>query len=71
VGYSRDRYGPVLDRVRRRPTDSRRGRGRTILVLDRGRLAEAGTHAGLLERGGLYADLYERQFRPEAFALES
>jgi ATP-binding cassette subfamily B protein len=36
-----------------------------ILVLDRGRLVDRGTHAELLERGGLYATLYERQFRSE------
>ena len=35
----------------------------TILVLDHGRLVEQGTHAELLARGGLYADLYETQFR--------
>ncbi len=34
-----------------------------ILVLDHGRLVESGTHAELLARGGLYADLYETQFR--------
>ncbi len=34
-----------------------------ILVLDQGRLVESGTHAELLERGGLYASLYETQFR--------
>jgi ATP-binding cassette subfamily B protein len=34
-----------------------------ILVLDSGRLVDAGTHAELLDRGGLYATLYERQFR--------
>jgi ATP-binding cassette subfamily B protein len=34
-----------------------------ILVLDAGRLVERGTHAELLERGGLYASLYETQFR--------
>jgi ATP-binding cassette subfamily B protein len=37
-----------------------------ILVLDRGRLVDHGTHTDLLERGGLYATLYERQFRSEA-----
>ena len=37
-----------------------------ILVLDRGRLVDRGTHAELLERGGLYAELYERQFRDTA-----
>jgi len=35
----------------------------TILVLDQGRLVEQGTHAELLTRGGLYANLYETQFR--------
>jgi len=35
----------------------------TILVLERGRLVEQGTHAELLARGGLYATLYETQFR--------
>ena len=35
----------------------------TILVLERGRLVEQGTHAALLARGGLYANLYETQFR--------
>ena len=32
-----------------------------IAVLEGGRLAETGTHAGLLARGGLYAALVERQ----------
>jgi len=35
----------------------------TILVLDQGRLIDQGTHPVLLERGGLYAELYRRQFR--------
>ena len=35
----------------------------TILVLDQGRLIDQGTHTALLARGGLYADLYHRQFR--------
>ncbi len=34
-----------------------------ILVLDGGRLVEQGTHAELLARGGLYATLFETQFR--------
>jgi ATP-binding cassette subfamily B protein len=34
-----------------------------ILVLDRGRIVERGTHAELLEQGGLYAHLYETQFK--------
>jgi ATP-binding cassette, subfamily B, bacterial len=33
-----------------------------IFVLERGRLVEQGTHAELLARGGLYADLYQQQF---------
>ncbi|NLE76708.1 MAG: ATP-binding cassette domain-containing protein, partial [Chloroflexi bacterium] len=35
----------------------------TILVLDGGRLVEQGTHDQLLESGGLYATLYETQYR--------
>jgi ATP-binding cassette subfamily B protein len=34
-----------------------------IVVMDEGRLVEQGTHAELLARGGLYADLYNTQFR--------
>ncbi len=33
-----------------------------IFVIDRGRLVERGTHHELLERGGLYAQLYRQQF---------
>jgi ATP-binding cassette subfamily B protein len=32
-----------------------------IVVLDDGRIVEQGTHDELLERGGLYADLYRTQ----------
>lgn len=32
-----------------------------ILVLDHGKIAEEGTHAGLLQKNGLYASIYERQ----------
>ena len=32
-----------------------------ILVLDQGRVAERGTHAQLLRRGGLYAEMWARQ----------
>jgi len=34
-----------------------------ILVLDQGRLVETGVHEELLARGGLYAHLYETQYR--------
>jgi ATP-binding cassette subfamily B protein len=34
-----------------------------IFVLDRGRIVERGTHDELLRQGGLYARLYEQQFR--------
>jgi len=40
-----------------------------ILVLEEGRLVEQGTHAELLARNGLYADLYETQFRPQPEAV--
>ncbi|MDX9954786.1 MAG: ABC transporter ATP-binding protein, partial [Anaerolineae bacterium] len=33
-----------------------------ILVMDRGRIVERGTHSTLLEQGGLYATLYQTQF---------
>ncbi len=39
-----------------------------ILVVDRGRIVEQGAHHDLLERGGLYAQLYETQFSREAEA---
>jgi subfamily B ATP-binding cassette protein MsbA len=33
-----------------------------IVVMDRGRIVEKGTHAELLDEGGLYAELYRLQF---------
>lgn len=36
-----------------------------ILVMDRGRIVERGTHDELLARGGLYSQLYETQFKRE------
>jgi ATP-binding cassette subfamily B protein len=32
-----------------------------IVVLDEGRIVDTGTHAELIRRGGLYADLYHRE----------
>lgn len=40
-----------------------------IYVLESGRIVETGSHAELLRRGGLYASLYERQFRETGAAL--
>jgi ATP-binding cassette subfamily B protein len=39
-----------------------------ICVLDEGRIIEQGTHDGLLEFGGEYAELYERQLLEEELA---
>ena len=36
-----------------------------ILVMQHGRLVEQGTHGELLAQNGLYASLYETQFKPE------
>lgn len=36
-----------------------------ILVIDRGRIVEAGKHHDLIEQQGLYAQLYETQFKDE------
>jgi ABC-type multidrug transport system fused ATPase/permease subunit len=33
-----------------------------ILVIDQGQLVQRGTHEDLLAHGGLYRDLYEKQF---------
>lgn len=42
-----------------------------VLVLDRGRLVEQGTHAELIARDGLYAHLHRMQFREPAHAADT
>jgi ATP-binding cassette, subfamily B, bacterial len=42
-----------------------------ILVLEKGVIVEQGTHTQLIERGGLYARLYEQQFRAAVKGLEA
>ncbi|MBN9248923.1 MAG: ABC transporter, partial [Hyphomicrobium sp.] len=37
-----------------------------ILVMEKGRIVEAGTHVELVRRGGIYAHLAELQFGREA-----
>jgi len=33
-----------------------------VLVLEKGRVVERGTHENLMKQHGLFADLYNRQF---------
>jgi len=40
-------------------------RADVIFVLDKGTVVQQGSHEELLKQGGLYADLYEKQFRTE------
>ena len=42
-----------------------------LLVVDGGRIVERGTHAELLDAGGLYADLYRTQFAEQEQAAET
>ena len=37
-----------------------------LIVMDEGRIIEQGTHAALLEKGGLYAKLYRLQYQAAA-----
>ena len=42
----------------------------TIFVLDHGRLAESGSHAALLRRDGLYAEMWNRQLAEREEAMD-
>ena len=39
-----------------------------IVVLDEGRIVETGTHTSLVERGGVYAELFQQQTLEEELA---
>ena len=39
-----------------------------IVVLDDGRVVERGTHDGLVDAGGLYAEMYHRQLLEQEIA---
>jgi ATP-binding cassette subfamily B protein len=41
-----------------------------VIVIDEGRVVEHGSHADLLARGGLYAELYRTQFERQAAGVE-
>lgn len=45
-------------------------RANKIVVLDRGRVVDTGTHDKLMSRGGIYRDLYELQFSDELIGEE-
>jgi ATP-binding cassette subfamily B protein len=40
-----------------------------IYVMNHGRVAEVGSHKELLARGGLYANLYEMQFKAQEVTM--
>ncbi len=46
-------------------------RADAIIVLERGRIAESGTHVALIARGGAYARFYELQLRDEPSDIEA
>lgn len=48
----------VIAIAHRLSTISQLGR---LVIIDRGRIVEEGTHSGLIAKGGLYADLWARQ----------
>jgi ABC-type multidrug transport system fused ATPase/permease subunit len=40
-----------------------------IVVMDKGKIIEVGTHEELMESGGLYSQLYRAQFAEETIAV--
>ena len=42
-----------------------------IVVMERGKIIQTGTHAELLEKGGTYKKLYELQFAEEEETIEN
>lgn len=42
-----------------------------IIVMDKGKISERGTHLELIEKGGLYYDIYKSQFNGEENGFES
>lgn len=42
-----------------------------VIVLDKGTIAEHGTHEELLEKGGIYTSIYNLQFRPQEVQLDN
>ena len=41
-----------------------------IIILDKGKIVEEGTHQELLEKGGIYTSIYDLQFRSQESGLE-
>jgi ATP-binding cassette subfamily B protein len=41
-----------------------------VVVMDRGRIVEQGTHLELVQRGGLYTSMYRRQLLAQELELE-
>jgi ABC-type transport system involved in cytochrome bd biosynthesis fused ATPase/permease subunit len=41
-----------------------------VIVLDKGRIVEQGTHAELVQRGGLYTRMYRRQLIAQELELQ-
>ncbi len=46
-------------------------RADVILVLDQGKVVEQGTHQALLQKNGLYREIYDLQLKPQEEASKS